>query len=72
MFKKLKKWLKRENDRLCITVEDAWQYSKLIEKFPLNGKISDDDILHVSHKNENGEYETCFITIAQLKEVLKA
>jgi adenine-specific DNA-methyltransferase len=37
-----------------------------------NAKISDDDILHVSHKNENGEYETCFITIAQLKEVLKA
>ena len=63
---------KVENDNPCVTLEDAWQYSKMIKKFPLKGKISDDDILHVSHKNENGEYETCFITISQLKEALKA
>ena len=54
-----------------VLLKDAWVYSKLIKRFPLCGKITDDDILHISHKSDSGDFETCFITIAQLKEALK-
>ena len=54
-----------------IELRDAAKYSELIQKFPIHGEIGDDDIIQLSHKLENGKYETCYVTISQLKQALK-
>jgi hypothetical protein len=77
MWKKIKEWFNNieqymdQYEEKQVLLKDAWVYSKLIKRFPLCGKITDDDILHISHKSDSGDFETCFITIAQLKEALK-
>ncbi len=45
-------------------------YSKLIEKFPLEESMTLDDILHISHKTADGSWQTCYITVKQLKEAI--
>jgi hypothetical protein len=42
----------------------------MIKNFPIHGKIGDEDIVMMSHKLENGSYETCYVTVKQLKEAL--
>lgn len=54
-----------------IELKDSAKYSMLIQKFPIHGEIGDDDIIHLSHKLENGKYETCYVTISQLKQAFK-
>ena len=80
LFKQIWYWLrcKDENGNPITTdtfsfikLRDAAKYSKLIQKFPIHGEIGDNDIIQLSHKLENGKYETCYITILQLKQVLK-
>ena len=60
---KYKRWL--NNDKYS-----QLSYSKLIDKFPIHGNVSADDIIHISHKLEDGKYETCFITVNQLKRAI--
>lgn len=49
-----------------------FRYSERIKYFPVHGKIGKEDILQLSHKLENGEYETCYVTIKQLEDALAA
>lgn len=70
MIKRFWNWLVADD------VDDGFhvcvlKYSDLIEKYPLNGEVGDDDILHISHKLENGRYETCYIRVSDLKKALQ-
>jgi hypothetical protein len=65
--KKINDWLVSQCEK---PIESPWLYSELIKKFPIHGEIGNDDIIHISHKLENGKYETCFITIEQLKKAI--
>ena len=47
------------------------KYSELINHFPIHGRITDDDIIPMSHKLDDGKYETCFIRMKELKTYLK-
>jgi hypothetical protein len=80
LFKQFWHWLKYEDENgnpittdtfPFIEIRNTGKYSELIQRFPIDGKIGDDDILQLSHKLENGKYETCYVTISQLKQVLK-
>ena len=46
------------------------RYSDGIKKFPLEESMTLDDILHISHKRIDGNYETCYVTLKQLKEAI--
>lgn len=46
------------------------QYSDGIKKFPLKESMTLDDILHISHKRVDGSYETCYVSLKQLKEAI--
>ena len=52
-----------------IPLDKAFRYSELIDRFPLRGKVGDDDIIQISHKADGG-YETCYITVKQLKDAV--
>ena len=54
-----------------ITQRNLLRFSELINHFPIHGKITDDDIIPLSHKSDNGKYETCFIRMKDLKSYLK-
>lgn len=80
IFKRFWHWLRCEDENgnpittdtfPFIELKDIGKYSELIQKFPIHGKIEDDDIIQLSHKLPNGKYETCYITISQLKQSLK-
>ena len=80
IIKQIWHWLrcKDENGNLITTdrfpfigLKDILKYSELIQRFSIHGKIGDDDIIQLSHKLENGKYETCYVTISQLKQALK-
>lgn len=80
IFKRFWHWLRCEDENgnpittdifPFIELNDIGKYSKLIQKFPIHGEIGDDDIIQLSHKLENGKYETCYITLSQLKQSLK-
>lgn len=80
IFKQIWNWLRCENENgnliktdtfPCIELRNAGKYSELIQKFPIHGEVGYDDIIQLSHKLENGKYETCYVTISQLKQVLK-
>lgn len=46
--------------------------SELCKKYPLNEELTDDDTIQISHKrSSDGEYETRFMTLRQLKDYLK-
>ena len=67
-------WLRCEDEN-GNPVDNPWQnlrYSEMIKYNALDGKIGDEDILKLSHKKEDGQYQTCYVTIKQLKECLKA
>ena len=51
-------------------VISPFRYSERIKYFPCHGKIGKEDILQLSHKLENGEYETCYVTVKQLKDAI--
>lgn len=80
LFKQIWHWLRCEDENgnptttdtfPYIKTRDSAKYSELIQRFPIHGEIGDDDIFQLSHKLENGTYETCFVTISQLKQALK-
>lgn len=49
----------------------AFKYSDLTKDFPIHGKIGKEDIIQLSHKLENGGgYETCYVTVKQLKDAI--
>ena len=54
-----------------ITPFNLLKFSKLINHFPIHGRITDDDIIPMSHKLDDGKYETCFIRMKELKTYLK-
>ena len=56
-----KKWIVGIND---------FRYSEAIKRFPLKESMTLDDILHISHKRTDGSYETCYITVKQLKDAI--
>ncbi len=65
-------WLRCE-DEFGNPVDNPWQpfrYSEMIKHYPLHGNIRDEDIVMMSHKLEDGGYETCYVTVKQLKEAL--
>ena len=65
-------WLRCE-DEFGNPVDSPWQplrYSEMIKHYHIHGKIGDEDIVMISHKLENGSYETCYVTVKQLKEAL--
>ena len=69
-LKKFWHWLRCEDER-GNPVDDRFyplRYSENIKRFPLKEKITDDDILQLSHKLKDGGWATCYITIKQLKE----
>lgn len=71
-LKKFWHWLRCEDEN-GNPVDDRFypfRYSENIKQFPLKEKITDDDILQLSHKLEDGRWTTCYITIKQLKEEL--
>ena len=72
MWKKFWHWLRCEDEN-GNPVDNPWQpfrYSEMIKRNPLHGDIGDEDIVMMSHKLENGEYETCYVTLRQLKDAL--
>lgn len=72
-LKKLWHWLRCEDENGNPIKDDAFylfRYSENIKKLPLVGKINDDDIFQISHRLDNGEWTTCYVTIKQLKEAL--
>lgn len=74
IIKKFWHWLRCEDEN-GNPIDKPWQpfrYSEMIKHYPIHGIVSDDDILMLSHKLKDGEYETCYITIRQLKAVLAA
>lgn len=65
-------WLRCEDEN-GNPVGNPWRpfrYSEMIKYYPIHGKIGDEDIVMMSHKLENGSYETCYVTVKQLKEAL--
>lgn len=54
-----------------ITPSNLLKFSKLINYFPIHGRITDDDIIIMSHKLDVGKYETCFVRMKDLKSYLK-
>ena len=42
----------------------------MIKYYPIHGTIGDDDILMLSHELKDGRYETCYITIKQLRDAI--
>ena len=76
MLKKFWHWMRCEDengeplDKPIVGVTDL-RYSECIKKFPLKEGMSLDDILKISHRrNSDGKWETCYITIKQLKEAI--
>ena len=59
-------WLRCED----VDGKSTYRYSKQIKYFPCHGKIGKEDILQLSHKLDNGEYETCYATVKQLKDAI--
>ena len=53
-----------------IPISRSLRYSELINDFPIHGKIGKEDILQLSHKLDDGQYETCYVTIKQLKDAI--
>lgn len=81
MWKKFIAWMKCEDENGNsieeklpfaggIRCTDSAKYSELIKRFPIHGKIGKEDIIQMSHKLESGEYETCYVTIKQLKDAI--
>jgi len=75
MWKKFWHWLRMEDENGKPLDDKEWifglndfRYSKGIKRFPLMESMTLDDILHISHKKEDGSYETCYITVKQLKD----
>lgn len=72
MWKKFWRWMRCE-DEVGNPIDKPWQpfrYSEMIKYYPIHGTIDNDDILMLSHKLKDGEYETCYITIKQLKDAI--
>ena len=46
-------------------------YSEMMKKYPIHGKVGDDDIMQLSHRLDGGGYETCYVTVGQLKECMR-
>lgn len=78
MWKKFWRWLRMEDENgnaladksKWIVGVDNLRYSDYIKRFPLEESMTLDDILHVRHKREDGNYVTCYITVKQLKEAI--
>ena len=74
MWKKFWHWMRCEDEN-GKPIDNPWQpfkYSEMIKNYPIHGSIGDEDIVMMSHKLENGKYETCYVTIKQLKDALAA
>lgn len=72
LLKRFLHWLRCE-DEYGNPIDNPWQpfrYSEMIKHYPIHGKIGDEDIVMMSHKLENNGYETCYVTVKQLKEAL--
>ena len=75
-LKKLWHWLRMEDDNghpVDISkniARNGFRYSDGLKLFPLKEKLTSDDILRIAHKSSDGQWETCFITLKQLKEWL--
>lgn len=81
VLKKIWHWLRMEDDNgnpiedkmyysRGIPISRSLRYSELIDDFPIHGKIGKEDILQLSHKLDDGQYETCYVTIKQLKDAI--
>ena len=81
VLKKIWHWLRMEDENgkpieekmdysRGIPISRSLRYSELINDFPIHGKIGKEDILQLSHKLDDGQYETCYVTIKQLKDVI--
>ena len=77
-LKKIWHWLRMEDEngkplddekKWIVGVNDL-RYSECIKRFPLKESMTLDDILHISHKKVDGSYETCYITMKQLKDAI--
>ena len=80
-LKKIWHWLRMEDENgkpieekmdysRGIPISPSLRYSELIDDFPIHGKIGKEDILQLSHKLDDGQYETCYVTIKQLKDAI--
>ena len=58
---------RREEVDCCV---NDLRYSECIKRFPLKENMTLNDILHISYKREVGSYETCYITVKQLKDAI--
>ena len=81
VLKKIWHWLRMEDENgkpieekmdysRGIPISRSLRYSELIDYFPIHGKIGKEDILQLSHKLDDGQYETCYVTIKQLKDAI--
>ena len=81
VLKKIWHWLRMEDENgkpieekmdysRGIPISRSLRYSELIDDFPIHGKIGKEDILQLSHKLDDGQYETCYVTIKQLKDAI--
>lgn len=77
MWKKFWHWLRMEvenskpfDDKKWIVGVNDLRYSKCIKRFPLKDSMTLDDILHISHKKEDGSWTTCYVTLKQLKDAI--
>ena len=80
-LKKIWHWLRMEDENgkpieekmdysRGIPISRSLRYSELIDDFPIHGKIGKEDILQLSHKLDDGQYETCYVTVKQLKDAI--
>lgn len=73
MWKKFIAWLKCEGeDDQIYPFYYPSRYSENIERFPIHGKITDEDIIQLSHKLGDGKYETCYVRMKDMKEYIKS
>lgn len=81
VLKKIWHWLRMEDENgnpieekmhysRGIPISRLLRYSELIDDFPIHGKIGKEDILQLSHKIDDGQYETCYVTVKQLKDAI--
>ena len=70
MWKKFCHWLRMEEEKKWIVGVNDLRYSQCIKRFPLKENMTLNDILHISYKREDGSYETCYITVKQLKDAI--
>lgn len=71
MFKSIINWFKGIQKRTEYKDFYPFLYSEMIKRFPIHGKIGDDDIIMISHKINDG-YETCYVHMSDIIDYINS